>query len=67
MQRAAQPDEIAPSYVLFASNVRSSYYTREVLAPIGGQTPRAVRALSQNVASNPTRRPATVAASCPLR
>src|SRR4051812_20518690 len=38
MQRAAQPDEIAPSYVFFASEQLSSYYTGEVLAPIGGET-----------------------------
>jgi NAD(P)-dependent dehydrogenase (short-subunit alcohol dehydrogenase family) len=38
MKRAAQPDEIAPSYVFFASNELSSYYTGEVLAPIGGET-----------------------------
>jgi NAD(P)-dependent dehydrogenase (short-subunit alcohol dehydrogenase family) len=38
MGRAAQPDEIAPSYVFFASNQMSSYYTGEVLAPIGGET-----------------------------
>src|SRR5689334_7240625 len=38
MERAAQPDEIAPSYVFFASNELSSYYTGEVLAPIGGET-----------------------------
>src|SRR4051794_18325802 len=38
MQRAAQPDEIAPSYVFFASNELSSYYTGEVLAPVGGET-----------------------------
>jgi NAD(P)-dependent dehydrogenase (short-subunit alcohol dehydrogenase family) len=38
MQRAAQPDEIAPSYVFFAANELSSYYTGEVLAPIGGET-----------------------------
>jgi NAD(P)-dependent dehydrogenase (short-subunit alcohol dehydrogenase family) len=38
MGRAAQPDEIAPSYVFFASNGLSSYYTGEVLAPIGGET-----------------------------
>jgi NAD(P)-dependent dehydrogenase (short-subunit alcohol dehydrogenase family) len=38
MQRAAQPDEIAPSYVFFASNTDSSYYTGEVLAPVGGET-----------------------------
>jgi NAD(P)-dependent dehydrogenase (short-subunit alcohol dehydrogenase family) len=38
MERAAQPDEIAPSYVFFASDQLSSYYTGEVLAPIGGET-----------------------------
>ncbi|WP_051139438.1 SDR family oxidoreductase [Gordonia hirsuta] len=36
--RAAEPDEIAPSYVFFASDRLSSYYTGEVLAPIGGET-----------------------------
>jgi Enoyl-(Acyl carrier protein) reductase len=38
MGRAAQPDEIAPSYVFFAAGTLSSYYTGEVLAPIGGET-----------------------------
>lgn len=38
MGRAADPDEIAPSYVFFASQRLSSYYTGEVLAPIGGET-----------------------------
>lgn len=38
MQRAADPDEIAPSYVFFASDLLSSYYTGEVLAPVGGET-----------------------------
>jgi NAD(P)-dependent dehydrogenase (short-subunit alcohol dehydrogenase family) len=38
MARAAQPDEIAPSYVFFASGELSSYYSGEVLAPIGGET-----------------------------
>lgn len=38
MGRVAQPDEIAPSYVFFASERQSSYYTGEVLAPIGGET-----------------------------
>ncbi|MFL6074292.1 MAG: SDR family oxidoreductase [Mycobacteriales bacterium] len=37
MGRAAQPDEIAPSYVFFAANRLSSYYTGEVLAPVGGE------------------------------
>ena len=36
--RAADPDEIAPSYVFFASDRMSSYYSGEVLAPIGGET-----------------------------
>jgi NAD(P)-dependent dehydrogenase (short-subunit alcohol dehydrogenase family) len=36
--RAAQPDEIAPSYVFFAAGLLSSYYSGEVLAPIGGET-----------------------------
>jgi NAD(P)-dependent dehydrogenase (short-subunit alcohol dehydrogenase family) len=38
MGRAAQPDEIAPSYVFFASEQLSSYYTGEVMAAIGGET-----------------------------
>jgi NAD(P)-dependent dehydrogenase (short-subunit alcohol dehydrogenase family) len=38
MQRPAQPDEIAPSYVFFAADELSSYYTGEVLAPVGGLT-----------------------------
>lgn len=38
MGRAADPDEIAPSYVFFASGELSSYYSGEVLAPIGGET-----------------------------
>jgi NAD(P)-dependent dehydrogenase (short-subunit alcohol dehydrogenase family) len=38
MGRAAHPDEIAPSYVFFAANRLSSYYSGEVLAPIGGET-----------------------------
>jgi NAD(P)-dependent dehydrogenase (short-subunit alcohol dehydrogenase family) len=38
MEEAAQPDEIAPSYVFFASEAFSSYYTGEVLAPTGGET-----------------------------
>ena len=37
MDRAAQPDEIAPSYVFFASGRLSSYYTGEILAPVGGE------------------------------
>jgi NAD(P)-dependent dehydrogenase (short-subunit alcohol dehydrogenase family) len=38
MGRAADPDEIAPSYVFFAAERLSSYYTGEVLAPVGGET-----------------------------
>jgi len=38
MGRPADPDEIAPSYVFFASSQLSSYYTGEVLAPLGGET-----------------------------
>lgn len=37
MGRPAQPDEIAPSYVFFASERLSSYYTGEMLAPTGGE------------------------------
>ncbi len=36
--RAAQPDELAPSYVFFAAGQLSSYYTGEVLAALGGET-----------------------------
>jgi NAD(P)-dependent dehydrogenase (short-subunit alcohol dehydrogenase family) len=36
--RPAQPDEIAPSYVFLAAPRLSSYYTGEVLAPVGGET-----------------------------
>jgi len=38
MQEPAQPDDIAPSYVFFAAERLSRYYTGEVLAPIGGET-----------------------------
>jgi NAD(P)-dependent dehydrogenase (short-subunit alcohol dehydrogenase family) len=38
MGRAAHPDEIAPSYVFFAAGELSSYYSGEVLAPVGGET-----------------------------
>ncbi|MEU5885097.1 SDR family oxidoreductase [Spirillospora sp. NPDC047279] len=37
MNRPAQPDEIAPSYVFFASNLLSSYYTGQNLVPAGGE------------------------------
>ena len=36
--RPAQPNEIAPSYVFFAAEQLSSYYSGEVLAPTGGET-----------------------------
>jgi NAD(P)-dependent dehydrogenase (short-subunit alcohol dehydrogenase family) len=38
MQRPAQPEEIAPAYVFFASEADSSYITGEVLTPLGGET-----------------------------
>lgn len=38
MGRAAHPDEIAPSYIFFAAGRLSSYYSGEVLAPVGGET-----------------------------
>jgi NAD(P)-dependent dehydrogenase (short-subunit alcohol dehydrogenase family) len=36
--RPAQPEEIAPAYVYFASNVDSSYVNGEVLTLLGGDT-----------------------------
>jgi NAD(P)-dependent dehydrogenase (short-subunit alcohol dehydrogenase family) len=36
--RPAQPEEIAPAYVYFASNADSSYVTGEVLTLLGGNT-----------------------------
>ena len=38
MGRPAQPEEIAPAYVYFASNADSSYVTGEVLTLLGGET-----------------------------
>jgi NAD(P)-dependent dehydrogenase (short-subunit alcohol dehydrogenase family)/uncharacterized protein YecE (DUF72 family) len=38
MQRPAQPEEIAPAYVFFASQADSSYITGEVLTLLGGET-----------------------------
>ncbi|GAB1515311.1 SDR family oxidoreductase [Actinophytocola sp. KF-1] len=36
--RVAQPDELAPSFVFFAAERLSSYYSGEVLAALGGET-----------------------------
>jgi len=38
MKRPAQPEEIAPAFVYFASDVDSSYVTGEVLTLLGGET-----------------------------
>jgi NAD(P)-dependent dehydrogenase (short-subunit alcohol dehydrogenase family) len=38
MKRPAQPEEIAPAFVFFASNADSSYVTGEVLTLLGGET-----------------------------
>jgi NAD(P)-dependent dehydrogenase (short-subunit alcohol dehydrogenase family) len=38
MGRPAQPEEIAPAFVFFASNGDSSYVTGEVLTLLGGET-----------------------------
>jgi len=38
MKRPAQPEEIAPAYVFFASDLDSSYVTGEVLTLLGGET-----------------------------
>ena len=38
MERAADPDELAPSYVFLAANQFSSFYTGEVIAALGGET-----------------------------
>ena len=38
MKRPAQPEEIAPAFVFFASNLDSSYITGEVLSILGGET-----------------------------
>lgn len=38
MGRAAQPEELAPAYVFFASNADSSYISGEILPVLGGET-----------------------------
>jgi NAD(P)-dependent dehydrogenase (short-subunit alcohol dehydrogenase family) len=38
MERPAQPEEIAPAFVYFASEVDSSYVTGEILTLLGGET-----------------------------
>jgi NAD(P)-dependent dehydrogenase (short-subunit alcohol dehydrogenase family) len=38
MKRPGQPEEVAPTYVFFASNTDSSYITGEVLTLLGGET-----------------------------
>jgi len=38
MKRPAQPEEIAPAYVYFASEADSSYVTGEVMTLLGGET-----------------------------
>jgi len=38
LQRPAQPEEVAPAYVFFASEIDSSYITGEVLTLLGGET-----------------------------
>lgn len=38
MQRPAQPEEIAPAFVFFASNADSSYISGEVMTILGGET-----------------------------
>jgi NAD(P)-dependent dehydrogenase (short-subunit alcohol dehydrogenase family) len=38
MHRPAQPEEIAPAFVYFASEIDSSYVTGEILTLLGGET-----------------------------
>ena len=38
MKRPAQPEEVAPAFVFFASNADSSYITGEVMTILGGET-----------------------------
>ena len=37
-RQAAQPDDLAPSYVFLAANRLSGYYSGEVIAALGGET-----------------------------
>jgi NAD(P)-dependent dehydrogenase (short-subunit alcohol dehydrogenase family) len=38
IERPAQPEEVAPAFVFFASEADSSYITGEVLTLLGGET-----------------------------
>ena len=38
MQRPGQPEEVAPAYVLFASEADSSYISGEIMTVLGGET-----------------------------
>jgi NAD(P)-dependent dehydrogenase (short-subunit alcohol dehydrogenase family) len=38
MKRPAQPEEVAPAFVFFASEAESSYITGEILTLLGGET-----------------------------
>jgi NAD(P)-dependent dehydrogenase (short-subunit alcohol dehydrogenase family) len=38
MRRPAQPEEVAPAFVYFASEIDSSYVTGEILTLLGGET-----------------------------
>lgn len=38
MKRPAQPEEIAPAFVFFASNADASYITGEIITLLGGET-----------------------------
>jgi len=38
MKRPAQPEEVAPAFVFFASNIDSSYISGEIMTILGGET-----------------------------
>ena len=38
MKRMGQPEEVAPAFVFFASNIDSSYISGEVMTVLGGET-----------------------------